>query len=103
MYGLNDSQTERFDATFHVLDRDEVPAGSFRYGQLASDEGFAVAPHLWAVCTYCAKPKNEADNGFSGFDTVLVANFLHREEQDAYDTARSLVNGGTSVAVVRPL
>lgn len=98
----NDSQTERFAATLRVLDRSEVPAGSFLYGQLASVESFDVAPHLYAVCTYCSKPKNEADNGRSGFNEVLVAHFLHRTWEDASETARNLVNGGTSVAIVNP-
>jgi exoribonuclease R len=98
----NDSQTERFAATLHVLDRDEVPAGSFRYGQLASRHGFDVAPQLWAVCTYCSQERRTAENEHDGFDRVLVAHFLNSEWEDARDTAVSLVGSGTSVAIVRP-
>lgn len=85
--------------TYTEISRDEVPPGSFRYGQLASEPDFAVKPHLWAVCTPCAKPKNEADNGASGFDTVLVAHFLSSSEQTAREIAEGLSG---EVTLVRP-
>jgi hypothetical protein len=99
---MNDSQTERFDPTFRVLERDEVPAGSFRYGQFVNEGDFAVAPHLFAVCTWASKPKNEADNGASGFDQVLVAQFLHTSWERACDTVRSLSRDGMSCVLVKP-
>jgi len=93
----NNSQNEVFRATLHVLDRSEVPAHSFRYMQGVDEGEFAVAPHLHAVCTWCS---HQLDDG--SFTQVLVAHFLHRSWDDACETARDLVRGGTSVAIVRP-
>ena len=86
---------------YRMISRKDVPAGSFAYGQLAADQSFAVKPERWAVCTNCYRPKNEADNGASGFNTVLVAHFTFDSEADAIKCATNLRDSG-EVTVVRP-
>lgn len=96
---------ETFSATLHVIERHEVPAGSFRYGQLAADESFDVRPDFYAVCTPCSKANEHyGDQGYDGswFDVVLVAHFLYTDWDDAARTARTLVGGGQSVTIVNP-
>src|SRR4051794_2910477 len=83
------------------IERDEMPLGSFKYLQLASFDGVDAPLDAWLVCTPCAKPKNEADNGKSGFDEVLVVHFIHRDESDARATAADVAHGH-SVTLVRP-
>lgn len=82
---------------FPIITRSEVPADSFRYGQLASFEGLDVPGAAWLVCTSCSKPLNEADNGLSGFRSVLVVHFMHRSKAEAL-LAAQLVSGATIVA-----
>lgn len=84
--------------------REAVPAGSFVYGQAAAIETLDLAPESWGVATNCAKPKDEADNGRSGFDTVLVVHFIHSGEQAARETAERLASGGNvgPVTLIRP-
>lgn len=65
------------------IERDEMPVGSFRYGQLASFEGVDAPTDAWLICTHCSKPKNESDNGASGFDRVLVVHFIYRDAIEA--------------------
>ena len=86
---------------YSEIERDEMPNGSFVYGQLASIDGVAAPADKWLVCTPCSKPKNEDDNGASGFDEVLVAQFIHTRESDARETAASLALTH-KITLVRP-
>lgn len=81
-----------------VIDRADVPAGSFRYGQLASTGAFDVPADAWAVCTDCTSGNGTPDDPFR---IVLVAHFLHSTEERVMETARNL-NRSHAVTVVRP-
>jgi hypothetical protein len=81
------------------IERDEMPLGSFRYGQLASFDGVDAPADAWLICTHCSKPKNEDDNGASGFDRVLVVHFIHRDESEARLTVDAL---SVPAVLVRP-
>ena len=77
-----------------IISRDEVPAGSFRYGQLASVEGFDVDPDYWAVCTDgCWREDGRK---------VIVAHFLHLTGEDALQCAANL-SDSYRVVIVRPV
>jgi hypothetical protein len=97
---MQHSATE--SAQYETIERHEMPVGSFKYGQLASFDGVDAPTDAWLVCLPCSKPKNAADNGKSGFDTVLVVHFICSREDDARRTAASLANGH-SVTLVAPV
>lgn len=84
-----------------IIDRADVPAGSFRYLQYQHEGDFAVPAELWAVCTDCSKPIDEADNGRSGFRTILVAHFMTSTEANAITIANDLTQNGP-ITIVRP-
>lgn len=84
-----------------VIPRRSAPQGSFIYSQLASIETMDAPADAWIVCTPCAVPNNPEDNGASGFHDVLCGHFIHRDEDDAMATARSLANSHR-VTVLRP-
>jgi hypothetical protein len=83
------------------ITRSEMPVGSFRYGQLATHDGVDCGPDEWLVCTSCAKPKNEADNGASGFDKILVVHFRFLDGYEATRCALGLKQVG-QVTLVKP-
>jgi len=87
---------------YHEISREDVPAGSFRYGQFASEPGFAVRANCWAVCTDCSKARDET--GRAGFDTVLVANFVFESEDNARYCAAKLAESEQvgRITLVRP-
>jgi hypothetical protein len=89
-------------STYSEIERDEMPIGSFVYGQLASIDGVAAPADKWLVCTPCSKPKNPDDNGASGFDEILVAQFVNTREDDARETAASLALSGHKITLVKP-
>lgn len=88
--------------TYTEIERSEMPIGSFVYGQLASIDGVAAPADKWLVCTPCSKPKNVDDNGASGFDEILVAQFVNTREIDARETAASLALSGHKITLVKP-
>jgi len=88
-------------ASYTEIPRSDVPAGSFRYGQLARVEELDASSYSWLIATECSKPKNEEDNGASGFDTVLCVHFIYSSEDDARAAAMEL-GRNHSVTLIRP-
>ena len=81
--------------------REDVPARSFRYGQLASVGTFDVPADAWAICTDCWHFDDDSSQTPS---LVLVAHFLHTIERDAREMAARLAHGGQvgRVTLVHP-
>jgi hypothetical protein len=84
---------------YREISRDEVPAHSFRYGQLARVKRFDVPEDVWAVCTEATHFDENED-----MSTVLVAHFLHRSADEAREQAERLSSSGHhgTITVVRP-
>lgn len=81
--------------TYSEIERDAMPSGSFRYGQLASVESVDAPLDAWLVCTTCAHFEDDET-----WRTVLVVHFIFRDESEARSTASSLSR--EDVTLVRP-
>jgi len=83
---------------YSEISRDDVPAGSFVYGQLASIEALDAPDDAWLVATDCA---HFDEGSTTSWRNVLCVHFIHRLESDARHAAEQLAPAHVTT-LVRP-